>query len=203
MSLLGHSSRNSNSCVNPQPAPRTDPTVITLLLSLFSVSSLPLFTPHQRKSQKSPTVNPVSNKLLCHCRFTRTRKTQFYKNQLAATHVKYQTNAAQQTDTYKCTRTTALWLDASTSQSIAVYIHVGSDSRMSANWKLSVWHVRLHWIRTIFPSLRHYLYRGVERIDEKLPHMVRKHLRSWWQASDFGRTGRMWFKIKQEIIIGL
>lgn len=128
MSLLGHSSRNSNSCVNPQPAPRTDPTVITLLLSLFSVSSLPLFTPHQRKSQKSPTVNPVSNKLLCHCRFTRTRKTQFYKNQLAATHVKYQTNAAQQTDTYKCTRTTALWLDAPASRlqftSMSVQTHV-------------------------------------------------------------------------------
>lgn len=53
-----------------------------------------------------------------------------------------------------------------------LHIHVRSDSRMSTNWKLSVWHVWLHWIRTIFPLLRHYLYRGVERIDRKLPHMV-------------------------------
>ena len=171
--------------------------------SLSSVSFLPLFTPHQRKSRKSATVNPVSNKLLCHCRLTRTRKTQFYKNQLAATHVKYQTNSAQQTDTYKGTRTTALWSDASTNQPIAVYIHVRPASCMSAKWKLSVWQVWLHWIRTIFPSLRHYLYRRVERIDRKLPHMVLKHLRSWWQASDFGRTGRTRFKIKQEINIGL
>lgn len=55
MSLLGHSSRNSNSCVNPQPAPRTDPRSycdhpFTLsLLSLSCLCSLPIKENHENR----------------------------------------------------------------------------------------------------------------------------------------------------------